>query len=338
MKNSLHKFSHIYIEQDAYGYPLTDTILAKFYNSNIISINHYKDIFNRNNQDFQAQKNSMKLILSKKSKPFIYPVSDIVQEYSTKNVYYNTPVLNCLYNCDYCFLQGMYPSGNIVVFVNEGDFMDAIDKKLKLYSEAKEKMVVSISYNTDLLAMEKILPITNNWIEYASKRKNLIIEIRTKSALFHAIKNITPKNNIILSWTISPQLITDLYEKHTPPATKRIAALKSAMDKGWKVRLCFDPVLTVENWQDIYMDFFSSVFQNIDGEKLYDITLGVFRMNKDYFKRIKRREPKSDIFYSNYSIEHNTVAQPKEVRLDVLGYLKKELSKYIRIEKVLVWE
>ena len=61
-------------------------------------------------------------------------------------------------------------------------------------------------------------------------------------------------------------------------------------------------------------------------------------MNKDYFKRIKRREPKSDIFYSNYSIEHNTVAQPKEVRLDVLGYLKKELSKYIRIEKVLVWE
>tara|TARA_Y100001970_G_C14245841_1_gene868134 strand:+ start:690 stop:1706 length:1017 start_codon:yes stop_codon:yes gene_type:complete len=338
VKYSLPKFSHIYIEKGARGYPLTDLALSKFHRSTIIDIDHYKDIFNRSNQDFQSQKDSMKLILAKKSTPFIYPISDMVQEYSTKNVFYNTPILNCLYNCDYCFLQGMYPSGNIVIFVNESDFMDTIDKKLEKFKDSKEMMAVSVSYNTDLLAMENLLPITKNWIEYASQRKNLIIEIRTKSSLFSSIKNIKPNDNVILSWTISPQTITELYEKNTPPTIKRIRALKAALDKGWKVRLCFDPVIIVKNWQEIYPDFFTYVFQNIDSGKLYDITLGVFRMNKDYFNRIRKRNPKSDIFYSDYSIEDNTVVPYKKNRIEVLEYLKKELANYFDLEKILIWE
>ena len=36
-------------------------------------------------------------------------------------------MFNCIYDCDYCYLQGMYPSANIVVFVNHEDFFDAVD-------------------------------------------------------------------------------------------------------------------------------------------------------------------------------------------------------------------
>jgi len=38
--------------------------------------------------------------------------------------------LNCVYDCEYCYLQGMYPSANIVVFVNFEDFTNAADEKL----------------------------------------------------------------------------------------------------------------------------------------------------------------------------------------------------------------
>ena len=112
---------------DAFDFELTDLTLSKFPRATVIKIGHYKDVFNRPGQDFQIQKSSMKLILAIKTEPFLYPASDMVQEFDTPNVYYNTPILNCLYNCDYCYLQGMYPSGNVVVFVNENDFMDAIN-------------------------------------------------------------------------------------------------------------------------------------------------------------------------------------------------------------------
>ena len=330
-------FSHIYVEKDAYGYHLTDLAISKFQKSSVIEVNHYKDIFNRSKQDFQVQKRAMKLILAKKTDPFIYNSSYMVQEYGTPNTYYNTPLLNCLYNCDYCFLQGMYDSGNMVLFVNEKDFMDAIDQRLLKPKDPANKTVVSISYNTDLLAMENIFPLTRNWINYAKNKKNLIIEIRTKSALFSSIKDMRPNDSIILSWTLSPQIICDKYESSAPPLSNRLKAAKEAIDMGWTVRLCFDPILIIKGWRVHYSELLNMIFKEINGESLRDITFGVFRMNKDYFKRVRKREPDSDIFYRNYKLENNFFTENKINRIYAMDYLKRVASKYISNEKILTW-
>ena len=55
MKNFQPNFSHIYIEESAKNYPLSKLAIEKFSKSTIIEINHYKDVFNRPNQDFQIQ-------------------------------------------------------------------------------------------------------------------------------------------------------------------------------------------------------------------------------------------------------------------------------------------
>ena len=112
--------------------------------------------------------------------------------------------------------------------------------------------------------MENLFPITRNWIEFASKAKNLIIEIRTKSSNYGFIKSVVPSNNVVLSWTISPEVVSKSYEHLAPPLHQRISAIKSAMDKGWKVRLCFDPIMNIENWEKIYSEFFIHVFQTLN--------------------------------------------------------------------------
>mgnify|MGYP006970641936 FL=1 len=30
-------------------------------------------------------------------------------------------MMNCIYDCSYCYLKGMYPSGHMVLFVNIED-------------------------------------------------------------------------------------------------------------------------------------------------------------------------------------------------------------------------
>ena len=338
MKSLQNNFSHIYIEKNVAGYPLTDLVMKNFSERKIIWIDHYKDIFNRVGQDFQSQKTSMNLILAKKTPPFLYPASDMVQEFDTPNVFYNTPVLNCIYNCEYCFLQGMYPSGNLVVFVNEDDLKNAIDMKLNDPIDPLKPTVVSVSYNTDLLAMENIMPLTRSWIEYARTKKDLLIEIRTKSALFPAIKDLDVVKNVILSWTLSPQIICDRYENTAPPLKSRIRAVKQALDHGWPVRLCFDPVLLVDNWYEVYTEFFNQLFLEIQKDQLIDVTLGVFRMNKDYYKRIRKRDTRSDLYYRDYSVEGNTVAVNKKERVDALHKLRSHLNNFLPIKKILVWK
>ena len=338
MKKLQPKFSHIYVEKEVFGYSLSDTVLSQFPHSSIIDIKHYKDVFNRSGQDFQTQKKSMNLILAKKTSPFLYPVNDMVQGHRMPGFFYTTPVLNCLYNCEYCFLQGMYSSGNIVLFVNQDDFHDAVKLELNQKNLSKEVVTVSISYNTDLLAMENLFPITKSWIKFASECKNLMIEIRTKSSNFKSIDNMDSSQNVLLSWTISPEKVSKSYEHLAPPLFQRISAIQSAMDKGWKVRLCIDPVIDMQDWNKIYSEFFLFLFQKIDPNKLYDITMGTFRMNKDYFNRINRRNTESELYYLKYVTEKNTVALPKNKRSDIMGILRKELSKYITPKKILVWD
>lgn len=117
----LNDFSHIYVEEDIKNNPFTKEILSKFPKAEIIEIEHYKDKFNPYSQNFRAQKNSQKLILAQKEPPFLYEASDLIQK-QDKNFLYTTPMLNCIYDCHYCFLQGMYPSSNVVLFVNLEDF------------------------------------------------------------------------------------------------------------------------------------------------------------------------------------------------------------------------
>ena len=304
----LPDFSHIYIESKAQSFNLTEKCIRNFPKAKIIEISDYKSIFNRPRQDFQTQKQSMKLILAIKKPPYIYKATDILQDGGYKNFYYNTPMLNCLYNCSYCFLQGMYSSANIVVFVNEIDMQDAVKNEIVKRVHKDQPLMLSISYNTDLMAFENILPITKNWIQFAKLNLDLNLEIRTKSSLYHSIKDIEPSDQIVLAWTLSPDKVVRKYELNTSPLSKRISAIKSALKDGWKVRLCFDPILYYNNWENDYLELFNKVKSSLNLDQVLDITVGTFRMSNDYFNRIRKSKPNSDLFYENYiSLEGNKI-------------------------------
>ena len=56
MKLLKPNFSNIYIERGAVEYPLSKIAQSKFMGSNVIEIDHYKDIFNRRGQDSSCKK------------------------------------------------------------------------------------------------------------------------------------------------------------------------------------------------------------------------------------------------------------------------------------------
>ena len=237
-----NNFSHLYIENAAFDYPFTQRVRDRFPNAQVIEIEDYKTVFSRPKQHFQAQKGSMKLILAVKKDRFLYDGSGHSQNFSLKNFYYNTLMINCVYNCDYCYLQGMYPSANIVAFVNLEDYFLATSRGIRDRGKPSQPFYLCISYDTDLLAFESIIPYCQAWIEFVHKQSDLLVEIRTKSAAYRSISKLFPTEQVILAWTLSPETVVKHYEHGTPPLRNRLDAAKSAMDDGWPVRLCFDPI------------------------------------------------------------------------------------------------
>ncbi len=333
----LPDFSHIYVEKGALEFPLTKRLLDRFSASVRVPILDYKKVFNRGRQNFQIQKQSMKLILAVKQPPFLYPITEIQPSAGYQNHFYATPLINCLYNCDYCFLQGMYPSGNMVLFVNENDFFSAIVERLEYGHSSNNPLVISPSYNTDLMAIEKLVPLTRSWINFCYKTENLVLEFRTKSALFRPLEDITPIPTILFAWTLSPKRVIDTHEFGTPNLNRRLKAALGAIKRGWRVRLCFDPVLFYDGWEQDYAVFLDQVFTTLPADRIEDATLGYFRMNKDFFQRIRKQNPKSPLYYQSYELHNDVISLSLEKQKLMHTYLEKVLIKYLPVEKLLFW-
>ena len=290
------RFSHIYVEKRVLNESYVREILNKFKKAKIIEINHYKDRFNPYYQSFRAQKNFQALILAKKEPPFIYEASDLIQKLNT-NFYYTTPMLNCVYDCHYCFLQGMYPSSNLVLFVNFEDFFDEVDR----YYKKLGSLFLSISYDTDILAVEKLFGVAKKWAEFV-KDKDIKIELRTKSVNV----DFEYQENLVFAFSLSPEVVIERYEKFTPKLDARIKAVKKVINKGYKPIIVFDPIIKVKDYKRVYEEFIKKVFSEINYKDIEAIVYGTFRMNSTQFKIIKK-ELLSDIYYYPYKVKNGVV-------------------------------
>ncbi len=326
-------FSHIYIEETILKHPRVQTILKHFPDARQILIRHYKDVFCRPKQNLPMQKSTPMLILARKEQNLIYEGAPVCQNFGYKNFYYTSCIMNCIYCCDYCYLQGMYPSGNLVIFINLEDIFQAIEEKLK-----HSDIYLCISYDTDLLALEGLTGYVKEWIAFAGKHPGLTIEIRTKSASFSTIELLKPIDNVTLAWTLSPQVIVEKYEHHTLSFSSRLSAAKSALKKGWPVRLCFDPMIYTSDWKYVYQDMVTQVFKEIDGRKIQDASVGIFRVSKAYLKKMRKQNPDSSVLFYPYCV-HNGVYEYEEVLAkQMVTFLIQELSKYIPSENIFSWE
>lgn len=287
----LNSFSHIYVEKSAVNFKTTMDILSKFQNSTEVYIDNYKDVFNRTKQDYNIQKRTQNLILAVQNNNFIYKGSDMCEDFGEKNFYYSSSILNCMYGCEYCYLRGLYQSGNIVIFVNIDDFINkAIEESID------KKIYLCISYDSDLLAFENITGFVKKWIEAASQNENLLIEIRTKSTNFRAVKELSIPDNVIFAWTVLPDEVIKKYELKVPSLNDRLNSIKEATQKGVQVRLSIEPIMKISNFKEVYKKFAYEVFNVIDAAKIRDINVGSFRVKNEQLKRMRKLNPYSSIF------------------------------------------
>ncbi len=328
-KSSKSLFNSIYIEEQAYKYPITRLVLEKYPDLPIITIRNYKDIFNRGNQCYQLQKHRQSLILAVKSSPFLYKGPEVCQDFGYSDFYYTSFLLNCIFDCEYCYLQGMYQSANIVAFVNVDKFVQEIKNTL-----SGKKAYLAVSYDTDLIGFHNVIPYWDYFHDFFTQQLDINVEIRTNSANEVFYSKFSPTENIVIAFSIAPQEIINKYEKLTPPLAARINAIKVAISRGFKVRLCLDPVIINSGSEKLYEPFFRDLFTEINPGKLKDVGYGFFRMPKEFFKRIEKRKNNSHLFADEYSITDDIVSYPYELKEMVKSSHLKVLEEYLPKEKI----
>jgi spore photoproduct lyase len=332
---SFNAFRHIYVEEGL-SEGLTAPVLEKLPGACPVYIHHFKDVFNRTHQDFQAQKRDTALILAKKTDHFVYPGAPVCQSFGNAHFYYASLAMNCLYDCEYCYLQGMYPGGHMVAFLNLEDYFVAVEALLK-----EHPVYLCISFDTDLLALEGVLGFGKRWCAFAAKHPDLKVEIRTKGDGGYFLRQMQGADipaNVILAWTLSPEAVIRRFEHRSADLTHRLQGMKAALQMGFQVRACFDPAIWLPDFEAVYGALIRRVFQEIPAEQLTDASIGTFRISQEYLKTMRKNRPGSAIVQRPYQCEGGVAGYGKGVSQRMMGFLKKQLLAFLPEERIFLWE
>ena len=145
-------------------------IQSRFPDAEVVPCSRYGEIFNRRAQSFRLQKRRPSLILARKHRNFVQEAPPGFGVEGARSFVFSH-MHNCIYDCRYCFLQGMYRSAHYVVFINYEDFQWEIEERLRSIPESIPGRPVWFfsGYDCDSLALEPVTRFAASFVPFFAR-------------------------------------------------------------------------------------------------------------------------------------------------------------------------
>jgi len=319
-------FSTIYIEEQIAAHPRTRAICERFPQATQVSCKRYGEVFNPKAQNFRLQKRKPALILAHKHDGRVLKTPE-GYGIGGDNNYYFSHMLNCLYDCRYCFLQGMYRSAHYVLYVNYEDFGKDIDAVL---AQANNEPCWFFSgYDCDSLVLEPVSGFVEHFLPLFAERPAAHIELRTKSTQIRSLLKQSPIPNAVVAFSFTPAEIHAALEHKVPTLERRVEAMQKLQHAGWLIGLRFDPMIYQPDYQQQYARLFEQVCSPLDTAQLHSVSLGPFRLPRSYFKNIVRLYPDEALFAGNFTKTAGMMSYPPSLESEMTDFCSRELLKHV---------
>ncbi|MBI4585672.1 MAG: DNA photolyase [Planctomycetes bacterium] len=326
-------FETVYVEEAIQGHPRAKAVLKRLAGATQVTCHHFGEVFNRKAQNFRLQKRRRALILAGKRGRLVLPAPAGYGLGSRRNFYFSH-LLNCPYDCRYCFLQGLYRSAHLVLFVNYEDFFRALEEEIAEAGGGSEPPCFFSGYDCDSLALEPLTGFAAAFVPFFAARPRACLELRTKSVQVKGLLELEPARNCIAAFSFTPRPLHERHEEGVPSIPRRLEALVRLQERGWPVGLRFDPLLYLEGFEAVYRDFFAAVFDRVRAENLHSVSLGNFRLPRDIHWAMAGLYPEEKLFAFGLEEREGLVSYREAVVARLLDFCQEEISKYVPEEKV----
>ncbi len=285
MKNYFPK--KILIDQEVIGFPYAQEILQRLPNVPTEVVDRRKvrgSIFDKHI-----------LFLTQNKGRFLRPCPCTKKEYYLSCEYHTLDVAtNCAFNCSYCILQSYLNQPFIQVYTNLQDLFKELDTlKGGFYRIGTGEL-------TDSLFLDHITHLSGKLVPYFAQRKNLILELKTKSTVVDHLEQLNHNRHTVVSWSLNAIEIASQEEHGAPTIKQRLEAAKRCQDWGYLLGFHFDPIIYYPHWETGYKQTIDMLFSYINPEQIAWISLGMFRFMPSLKYIIKRRFPQSKIIYGEF--------------------------------------
>ncbi|MGY6274163.1 spore photoproduct lyase family protein [Methylomonas sp. MgM2] len=320
----------LYIESAISGHPRVSSIRRRFSHARVVECERFGEVFNPKAQNFRLQKRRPAMILARKHQKFVLPAPAGYGIGGQRNFYFSH-MLNCLYDCRYCFLQGMYQSANYVLFVNYEDFFQPIRDICRQTPE--EPVYFFSGYDCDSLAFEPVTGFAETFLPFFAELPNARLELRTKSTQIRGLLQRAPLPQCVVAFSLSPETVAAKVEAKAPSTAKRIESIAKLQQQGWPIGLRFDPLIYQHDYRKQYRVLFEQVFSRIDPDTLHSVSLGVFRLPEHFFKKIHKLYPEERLLAGPLETGSGMVSYRGDLEQAMMADCSEMLLQYISKER-----
>lgn len=313
----------IYIEDEVADHSRTHEILSRLPDAETISCASWQEVFRRPGQNFRLQKRRPSLILGKLTEKLVETAPSGWNFGGRRNFSF-APMLNCIYDCSYCYLRGRFPSAAYVIFVNFEDFMEAMDDRL---AETPDEDVWFFSgIDCDSLAFEPVARLARSFLPFFETRPRAFLELRTKSSQVKPMLEREPMDNCITAFSLAPADLSESMERQAPALESRLGAARRLQEAGWPVGLRFEPLLWTEDWKEQYRGLFDRTFEVLDPDRVHSVSCGPFRLPLNHWQRLKELYPESPFVQGPVEKDADVVSFESGKADDLRGYCLETLT------------
>lgn len=325
-------FDRVLIEKDVLDNSFAQNIISNIKYKELIEIDNYDDYFGKYKKKYLLKQKNINLFIARKKGQLIKETPPAYGLDGEKHFYY-IHQYNCIYECDYCYLQGYFHSPDIVMFVNHDEIINEMQKKMD-EDNTNQRIWFHAGEFSDSLALSNITNEFSLYYDFLIKNPNSLIELRTKSVNTKAL--LGPMNNLFLTYSLSPSEKIKKHDIKTPGLKHRLLKIKELYSEGYKIGIHLDPIIYEENFEDIYQTFLAQLNEAIPIQKIEYISIGVVRFTPDVYREVKNNYPDSEIHQQELvKADNNLVRYNKPMRMWILNKVKEIILRYnIDEEKV----
>jgi spore photoproduct lyase len=317
-------FEKIFVEEHLSEHPKVLELRERFKSSEVKFIKKVEDVFGRVKKPYLQKRVNLNLFIGEKKGQLVKPAPP-AYGLSGEPHYYFVHAYNCIYECNYCYLQGYFQSPDIVLFLNHDEIGSEIKKLANNHAEKfpGEKIWFHAGEYSDSLALTHLTGELPFYFDLFKSMPNAYLELRTKSVNIKELIKLPPHENIIISFSLAPEHRVKMNDLKTPSLKARLEAIAELFDKGFKIGIHFDPIIYDDKVVESYSKLISQLSLSMPLEKIEYISIGVVRFTKNVYHQVLKNYPDSDFLADEFVKSFdNKIRYNRPTRLWLLGKVK----------------
>jgi spore photoproduct lyase len=184
------------------------------------------------------------------------------------NYWHFSPYGFCPYGCKYCYLAGTHGvkfSPTVKIYVNLPEMLGDIDA---IATRLGKPAAFYLGKLQDALALDPLAAFSTVMVPFFAEHPYARLTLLTKSANIDRLLKLEHRGHTILSWSVNPPEVCNIFEENVPRVKDRVEAMQRAASAGYPVRAVMMPVIPVEGWREIYADFTRYLLKSVPLQRL----------------------------------------------------------------------